>query len=177
MRKILIMLLLCCMTLLLAACQSAEPNDDSDTPNTDPDGAWLLEETDAGGFLGTYTESKYDQIVVTPISESFSLKTDKTFSCKITNNNVGHGFYILAELYIDKYADGQWVRLNNKEAEYLQHDPEWSFIGIENNTDEATSTQSWITVSSISPEVTPGRYRFVVFTPANAVYAEFDVTE
>lgn len=48
---------------------------------------------------------------------------------------------------------------------------------MEGNVDGINSTRDGIAVSDILPEVTPGRYRLVVFTPCNTHYAEFDVQD
>lgn len=172
-----------CALSLLIACQAydiVDPNDGETrphSPNTDPTGSWVLNDQNAGDFLGIYTETTYDQIVVTPGSETFSLQHDDYFSCTIANHNVGYGFFLFGALYVDKYVDGQWIRQYNKSAEGLQSDPEWVFIGEQDNVNGINSTISGISISDISPKVTPGKYRFVVFTPVNTLYAEFDVQE
>ncbi len=172
----------CALSLLIACqvCDVVDPNDSETrpySPNTDPADSWILNNQNAGDFLGIYTETKYDQIVVTPISEVFSLQHDDYFSCTIANHNVGHGFFLFGALYIDKYMDGQWIRQYNKSAESLQYDSEWFFIGEQDNVNGINSTISGLSISDISPVVTPGKYRFVVFTPVNTLYAEFDVQE
>lgn len=180
--RIIIQLIIVTLFLIsISACNSSESKNNTDqekyVPNTDPtiyDG--LLDEH-AGDFLGVYTEYAYDQIVATSIKDIYSLQQDSVFSCKISNQNIGHGFYIYDAAYIEKYIDGEWVRQCNKQAIDEQTILSWSFIGEEAGTDKIFSAQNGIGISNIYPEVTPGTYRLVVFTPKSTLYAEFEVQE
>lgn len=179
---ILVMIVWACSVTLISCHSEGSGSNTSDTetnqyvPNTDPQ---PLDDPDDSfsEMLGIYNETEYDQIVVKPVKDVYSLKEDEVFSCTIANQNVGHGFYIYGVVYIDKYVDGEWVRQCNKYATDSQYHLQWNYVGMEGNIDGINSTRDGIAVSDILPEVTPGRYRLVVFTPYNTHYAEFDVQD
>lgn len=186
-RKFLILISFVLLSFIsLSACSQNLPYDEGTTtsndvaekyvPNEDPIPTDIT--NNQGDFLGIYTETEYDQIVVTPTKEVFSLTQDYYLSCDVANHNVGHGFVLYEVVYIDKYINGEWVRQCNKHAIDEPIDSlTWHFIGIEKNTDGINSTRRGILLTDIYPTATPGKYRFVVFTPKSTLYAEFEIQE
>lgn len=146
-------------------------------PNPDP----ILEEINesAGNAFGIMTETEYDQIVLQSMKEVYSLSEDTFFGCDVENQHLGHAFQLYWYTYIDKYVDGEWVRQCNTlevdEAEYGGGD--WSIVGSQDGIDQVIDTRRSISINRIYPAVTPGKYRFVLFTPVGAFYEEFEVVE
>jgi len=122
-------------------------------PNVDPK---PLEKNDDtfSNMLGIYNETEYSEIVVKSVKDVYSLSSDSVFSCTISNNNAGYGFYIYEALYIDKLIDGEWVRQCNKYAVDAAYHLQWVYIGIEGNTTGINSTIDGIAVDDIFPSVT-----------------------
>ena len=183
MKRIFLLLFTVLCIIVLQAC-NAEPKDavvtaqngEQYVPNADPKPLEKIDET-FSNMLGIYNETEYSEIVVKSVKDVYSLSSDSAFSCTISNNNAGYGFYMYEVLYIDKLIDGEWIRQCNKYAVDAAYHLQWVYIGIEGNTEGINSTTDGIAVNDIFPGVTPGRYRLVVFTPKNTHYAEFEVQE
>ena len=185
--KFLILISFVLLSLIsLFACDKAPSYDEETTtsedleqkyvPNEDPEPYEIT--LNQGDFLGIYTETEYDQIVATPTKEVFSMTQDTYLSCDVANHNVGHGFVLYEVVYIDKYIDGEWVRQCNKYAADAPIDfLTWHFVGVDKNVDGINSTRKGILLTDIYPVATPGKYRFVIFTPKSTLYAEFELQE
>lgn len=119
-------------------------------------------------------DTSYDAIFVKVKEEAYSIDSE-VISCIITNANIGKGFYYYEIPYIEQKKGDQWVRLfNNSERIGVA---QWLFCGTVDNTTIPNSCQVNIELSNVEPTITAGRYRFVIFTPENTLYAEFDIVE
>ena len=95
-------------------------------------------------------------------------------ACIVQNNNVGKAFYLYEIPFIEQKIDGDWVRLyyNSDRLDIAQ----WVLCAEEGNTTEPNSTRYIVRLDDISPKVTPGEYRLVVFTAKKTLYAPFILT-
>ncbi len=152
-----------------------DPHETAYTPNPDPKRISLWK--NEGENMGIYTETEYDQIFVIPTKSSYSISQDAVLSCKVVNRNAGHGFQMFEGVYLDRYIDGQWIRQCVSDDLAAQDVLAWLFVGTENAPERVMYTSRGIKLSEIAPAVTPGRYRFVVFTPVSTHYGEFELTE
>lgn len=119
-------------------------------------------------------DSSYDAVFVEAKEKLYSIDSE-VISCILTNANIGKGFYYYEIPYIELKKDDQWVRLfNNSERIDVA---QWLFCGTDDNTTIPNSCQVNIELSNVEPAITAGRYRFVIFTPENTLYAEFDIVE
>lgn len=179
-RLITIFLLALVCIAVIGGCSKEDPNlsknEESSpyVPNTDP---VPIENPDQSfsDMLGIYNETEYTQITVQSTKSVYSLKDDKVIACDVSNQNIGHGFYVYAVPYIERLDDGKWIRQCNKYATDEQFHLQWTYCGVENNKEGINSTRLSIAYDDISPKVTPGHYRLVVFTPKNIHYAEFEI--
>lgn len=119
-------------------------------------------------------DTSYDAIFVKVKEEASSIGSE-VISCIITNANIGKGFYYYEIPYIEQKIGDQWVRLfNNSERIGVA---QWLFCGTVDNTTIPNSCQVNIELSNVEPTIIAGKYRFVIFTPENTLYAEFDIVE
>lgn len=173
-------ILICLICIFAAGCGVKSNTTDNNidlTPNTDPVLLNLDSSTSIGQLIGIKDEQTYDQIVIASEKPIYSLIDDDKFSCIITNNNIGHGFYVYGVVYIDKFIDGEWVRQTHIQAKKTEEITQWKYIGIENNTDGVNSSTDGVKIEDIYPNVSSGKYRFVVFTPVGPKYGEFEVVD
>lgn len=165
----------CIIILLFAICFLFGCNSKSASieGNSDPE-PFNLEEQQIQNFLDVELESSYDNIVAKMEKDSYSLNSEE-ISCLVQDNNVGKAFYLYEIPFIEQKIDDNWVRLyyNPKQLDVAQ----WTLCAVEGNTTEPNSTRYIVRLEDITPKVTPGEYRLVVFTAQKTLYAPFTLTK
>lgn len=170
MKKLGIITILLFVFLLLFGCNS---NTLQIEGNSDPEPI-SLEEQEIQDLLDIEVDSSYDNIVVKMEKDSYPIDSEEV-SCLVQDNNVGKAFYLYEIPFIEQKIDGNWVRLfynpNNLTT------AQWTLCAVEGNTTEPNSTRYIVRLEDISPKVTPGEYRLVVFTAKKTLYAPFTLTK
>lgn len=170
MKKLGVITILLFVFLLLLGCNS---NTSQIEGNSDPEPI-SLEEQEIQDFLDIEVDSSYDNIVVKMEKDSYPIDSEE-ISCLVQDNNVGKAFYLYEIPFIEQKIDGNWVRLfynpNNLNT------TQWILCAVEGNTTEPNSTRYIVRLEDISPKVTPGEYRLVVFTAKKTLYAPFTLTK
>lgn len=159
------------MILFCCGCSSDHQDEEMIVGNDDP--APITEkERSMHVILGMSEDTDYTNIHADSKEAEYTLDTEYV-TCVLTNENVGKGFYYYSVPFIEAEKDGEWVRLLN-DSEDVQY-AQWAFCGREGNTTEPNSCAVKTALSDITPEMTAGKYRFVVFTAENTLYAEFQL--
>lgn len=123
-------------------------------------------------MLGIEAESDYRNISAHTEYDEYKLESD-TITCTITNSNPGKGFYFFEFIYLEKKIGDSWVRLKNTDEsiEYAQY----AFCATPNAPEKCFSVDLTLDCSNIEQELREGKYRIVIFTAQNPVYAYFEI--
>lgn len=165
-RRTIISLILC-LLLSFSGCGNA--------PNTDPEPYKIPGSPESCPF-DVILETDYSNITVETEFPSYSKDVDE-ISYTLTNNNVARGFYFYFMPYIEKYQFGEWVRLSYYPPEYENDASKWHLCALEGNTTDKYSTLQYLDPEYVSPKMTKGKYRLVVFVGDQIAYAEFEITD
>lgn len=170
MKKGIVFILFFLSIICLSGCNSTtspiEGNSDPEPINSD--------EQQIQDFLDVEVDSSYDNIIAKMERDSYPLDS-KQIVCTIQNNNVGKAFYLYEIPFIEQKINGDWIRLyyNSDRLDIAQ----WVLCAEEGNTTEPNATKYIVNLADISPKVTPGEYRLVVFTAKKTIYAPFKLVK
>lgn len=132
-----------------------------------------IEDFTGNHLLDVDVETDYDHIKIELDNDIYPLDFDKII-CKLTNENVGKGFYYYYIPFLEKQEDDEWIRLSYTPPE-IRYDATWHFCAIEGNTTEPNSTLKYLHSEYINDDLEPGKYRIVIFVGPNEYTAEFEL--
>lgn len=118
-------------------------------------------------------EEDYSNIIAFTEFESYT-KEVKEINITIMNENVGKGFYFYMIPFIEKFENGQWVRMDYRPPTF-QQEQQWAFCGVENNSTIKYSTMNIILTEYLNEPFEIGEYRVVNFVGKTVVYAPFQI--
>ena len=159
------LLLIITLALILASCQSNDEYVELTPPEVDFD-------MYSSYGLDIEVETDYDNMSVYTEKSVYSLQ-DEYIKCKITNNNVGKGFYFYNTPSIQKKVGDAWETLSYDTTGILYS--RYGFCGVEDDNERSYTTTIRLYINRVTPKMEKGDYRIVVFTPMRIFYAEFSM--
>lgn len=120
--------------------------------------------------INAENETDYSNMVAETEKAIYS-KNDSSIKIKVTDLNIGKGFYLYSTPCIQKYQKNKWVNV-----EYSNEDiSQWLFIAEEGNASKSNFTYLYISLNNIENDLTSGNYRAIVFTKEKTLFSEFSV--
>ena len=159
------LLLIITLALTLASCQSNDEYVELTPPEVDFD-------MYSSYGLDIEVETDYDNMSVYTEKSVYSLQ-DEYIKCKITNNNVGKGFYFYNTPSIQKKVGDVWETLSYDTTGILYS--RYGFCGVEDDNERSYTTTIRLYINRVTPKMEKGDYRIVIFTPMKTFYAEFSM--
>lgn len=166
--------ILSAILLCASACSGGADNEENNVTDYFPS------QTDAE-FIGDYSigmadaecELDYSNIICYTDKEEYSPDEEK-ITVTVENQNKGKGFYVCDIPNVERYSDGEWVRLNYYPAAHAI--PErWAFCAIEGRSDINYSTNVSIWTDELEDEWTEDEYRAVIYVGREIIYAPFKI--
>ncbi len=166
--------ILSAILLCASACSDGGDNEENNAADFFPS------QTDAE-FLGDYSigmadvecELDYSNIICYTAEEEYSPDVEK-ITVTVENQNKGKGFYVCDIPNVERYSDGEWVRLNYYPAAH-EIPERWWFCAIEGRSDINYSCNVSIWTDRLEDQWTEGEYRAVIYVGREIIYAPFKI--
>lgn len=148
--------------ILLNSCGMKEIDDDIISPTFDSNFNIHL-------AVNVENETNYDNITIALDKKTYD-KHDKKIQIKISDENVGKGFYIYSKPLIQVYHNDVWKNVKYNFSEVSQ----WLFIGEEGNTNLPNYTYLFINIEDIENINYNEKYRIFIFTKEKTIHSDFN---
>lgn len=154
--------------LLLSACGNGEA---AESFPSQSDAVFDMDYSDR--LADAECELDYSNIFCYADREEYS-SDDEKITVTVKNKNKGKGFWVCSIANVERYSDGEWVRLNYFPASH-EIPERWGFCAIEGRDDVCYSTVVSIWLDRLEDEWTAGDYRAVIYVGRETIYAPFKI--
>ena len=173
MQSVKIFLIFCTAVFLTIACLSCSAGTpaESEQQNTQPYPSLGMmipdEDNTVHPRLDIVLETDYSAIRAYTDQSEYPVDVDRIL-ITIQNDHIGKGFYFWETPYLEKWTDGQWIRQDYRPPE-LFYESRVILCGEEGNRTEPQKTGLFFCPRYMVGPLTPGDYRFLIFTGGDKV--------